>query len=575
MRKWLLALLLIFYSFSQTNAVDTLLQNRVDTMFSIQSRLMALDSLAKNIEQRSQKLRKQLTELPTFKLSRPIVSMKGEKPIVVENDTLWWISKGSGVLTVAERARGISSRLESLYELNPFIPDSLHVVYQDDLIYVHYESQKLFSVTELDALAYNTTPRDMAHRIKGAIAVIISHHNTKYRNKGFLYKAAGVTIVVVLLFLLIKFFVFVFRKLKKKILNMQGHRINGIKIKNVELVNAHQEVRVVFFVIDLIKFFVFIILFYIALPIVFSFFSFTRGWANYLFNAIIDPLTNAGKAVVNYIPSLISIIIIYFLFRVFIRFIKVIFEKIQSGIIKVPGFFPDWAMPTYRIIATISYVFMFIVIFPYLPGSDSPVFRGVSVFLGVLFSLGSTSAIANLVAGLVITYMRPFKIGDRVQIGDVLGNVIEKNLLVTRLLTPKNEEVTIPNSNILTSKNMNFSTTSNSLGLILHTEVTIGYDVPWKTVHELLIKAALLTDGIITDKKPFVLQTALNDFYISYELNVYTSKPKFMALIYSRLHQNIQDVFLEAGVEILSPHYKVNRFENDEEITALKKGKTN
>jgi small-conductance mechanosensitive channel len=142
--------------------------------------------------------------------------------------------------------------------------------------------------------------------------------------------------------------------------------------------------------------------------------------------------------------------------------------------------------------------------------------------------------------------------------------VVEKNLLVTRLLTPKNEEVTIPNANILTAKNVNFSTTSKNMGLILHTEVTIGYDVPWEQVHELLIKAAENTDGIIKDKKPFVLQTALNDFYISYELNVYTDKPKHMAIIYSRLHQNIQDEFNKANVEILSPHYEVNRFEEDD-----------
>ena len=169
--------------------------------------------------------------------------------------------------------------------------------------------------------------------------------------------------------------------------------------------------------------------------------------------------------------------------------------------------------------------------------------------------------------------MRPFKIGDRVQIGDVLGNVVEKNLLVTRVLTPKNEEVTIPNATILNVRNINYSTTAQNMGLILHTEVTIGYDVPWETVHKLLIEAAENTEGINLDKKPFVLQTSLNDFYITYELNVYTSRPKFMALIYSRLHQSIQDSFNKGQVEILSPHYKINRFEDEkgiEEATLLR-----
>jgi small-conductance mechanosensitive channel len=356
---------------------------------------------------------------------------------------------------------------------------------------------------------------------------------------------------------------------------MKDRRLKGLKVKNIEIVNSAQEINLILFILKGLKVLLIVILLYIALPIVFSFFAFTRGWADLLLGYITNPLSKAGFALINYIPSLFTIVVIFMITRLFVKFLHLIFEKVSKEELKLPGFFPEWAMPTYRIIAGISYIFMFIVIFPYLPGSDSPVFKGVSVFLGVLFSLGSTSAIANLVAGLVITYMRPFKIGDRVQIGDVMGNVIEKNLLVTRILTPKNEEVTIPNANILTAKNVNYSTTAQNLGLILHTEVTIGYDVPWQQVHELLIKAAENTDAIIKDKKPFVLQTALNDFYISYELNAYTDKPKFMALIYSRLHQNIQDEFNNADVEILSPHYKVNRFEEDQVdlVVGIKKEK--
>jgi small-conductance mechanosensitive channel len=565
----LLFLLLLNSPFS--NAIDSLLQDRVDSLISLQARMLALDSLSKDIQRRNAALQQKLAEIPTFELSSPLVSLRNQVPIVLETDTLWWISQGSGVLSIKDRARGIQNRLSNLIELNPYYSDSLRLIEKDRVVYLMYKREKLFSLTEVDALPYNTTPLNLGIRIKSAVDVVVSHHNTAYKDKGFLYKITGVIIVVLLLFGLVKLLTFLFRLLKKRIFNMKDIILKGIHVKNVELMNSNQEIRVIFLFIDLIKIFVFVLLFYIALPIGFSFFSFTRGWTSVLFNAILSPLKRAGVAIVDYIPSLITIIVIYFIFRLFIRFVKLIFQKLESEAIKIPGFFPDWAMPTYRIVSTVSYIFMFIVIFPYLPGSDSPVFRGVSVFLGVLFSLGSTSAIANLVAGLVITYMRPFKIGDRVQIGDVLGNVVEKNLLVTRLLTPKNEEVTIPNSNILTSKNMNFSTTSTNMGLILHSEVTIGYDVPWKKVHEMLIEAANRTDGIIKEKKPFVLQTALNDFYISYEINVYTDKPKFMALIYSRLHQNIQDVFNEADVEILSPHYKVNRFEGEDDPSRLLK----
>ena len=202
---------------------------------------------------------------------------------------------------------------------------------------------------------------------------------------------------------------------------------------------------------------------------------------------------------------------------------------------------------------------MFVLIFPYLPGSDSTIFTGVSVIIGILFSFGSSSAIANVIAGLVITYMRPFKIGDRIKIGEVTGDIIEKTLLVTRVRTIKNEVITIPNSSVLTGNTTNFSIEANEKGLIIHSTVTIGYDVSWKGIHEALIEAASRTDFIINDPKPFVLQTSLDDFYVSYQINAYTHYASKQALIYSHLHQNIQDVFNERGIEILSPHYRAAR----------------
>jgi small-conductance mechanosensitive channel len=199
--------------------------------------------------------------------------------------------------------------------------------------------------------------------------------------------------------------------------------------------------------------------------------------------------------------------------------------------------------------------FTAVVVFPYLPGSHSPAFQGISIFLGLLFSLGSTSAIANVVAGSVLTYTRAFQLGDRVQIGETIGDVVEKSLLVTRIRTIKNVDISIPNAMVLGSHIINFSSAAEGAGLILHTSVTIGYDAPWRTVHKLLVDAALGCDHILKTPEPFVLQTSLNDFYVSYEINAYTDKPEAMASTYSAMHQNIQDKFYEAGVEIMSPHY--------------------
>lgn len=212
-------------------------------------------------------------------------------------------------------------------------------------------------------------------------------------------------------------------------------------------------------------------------------------------------------------------------------------------------------MPTYRIVRVLIVAFTIVVAFPYLPGSKSPAFQGISIFFGLLLSLGSSSAIANVVAGTVLTYTRAFQLGDRVKIGDTTGDIIEKTLLVTRVRTIKNVDIAIPNGMVLGSHILNFSSAAKQEGLILHTSVTIGYDAPWRKIHELLIAAAGATTNVLPQPKPFVLQTALDDFYVSYEINAFTDQPNRMAQTYSELHQNIQDKFYEAGVEILSPHY--------------------
>jgi small-conductance mechanosensitive channel len=209
-----------------------------------------------------------------------------------------------------------------------------------------------------------------------------------------------------------------------------------------------------------------------------------------------------------------------------------------------------------------------IAVFPYLPGAKSPAFKGISIFLGVLLSLGSTSAVANIVAGVILTYMRAFRLGDRVQIADTVGDVIEVSLLVTRIRTIKNVEITIANSMVLSSHIINFSGSVQKEKLILHTTVTIGYDAPWRKIHELLLAAAAETENVLKDPAPFVLQTALDDFYVHYQINAYTDMPARMAQTYSQLHEKIQDKFYEAGVEIMSPHFSTIRDGNRVAIPA-------
>jgi small-conductance mechanosensitive channel len=267
------------------------------------------------------------------------------------------------------------------------------------------------------------------------------------------------------------------------------------------------------------------------------------------------PLTAIEKAILTHIPNVVFIVIIVIIVRYILKLMKYFFQAVEKGNITFSGFYPEWSKPTYKILSYLVIAFFVVVAYPYIPGSDSQAFKGISIFVGVLFSLGSQSAVSNMIAGFALTYRRAFKVGDRVKIADFTGDVVETRVQVTTLRTIKNEDIVVPNSLIMSSHVINYSTEAREKGLILHTTVTIGYDAPWRRVHELLIKAAERTEGVLREPPPFVLQTALNDFYVSYELNAYTDNPQEMVQTYSLLHQNIQDAFNEGGVEIMSPHY--------------------
>ncbi len=260
-------------------------------------------------------------------------------------------------------------------------------------------------------------------------------------------------------------------------------------------------------------------------------------------------------AIAVHLPDAVFLALVVVASYVLVKSARFVFSALAKGTIRLPGFYADWAEPTYKIVRGVLLALAAVIIFHYLPGSDSPAFEGVSLFLGFLVSLGSSGAISHLVAGGVLTYTRAFQVGDRIQIGDSEGDVIEKTLLVTRIRTIKNVDISVPNGSVLGRQIINYSSSAARRGLVLHTTVTIGYDVPWRKVHQRLIEAALATGNVLEEPPPYVLQTGLEDFYAKYQLNAHTDQPLVSAQTYSDLHQNIQDKLHEAGVEIMSPHY--------------------
>lgn len=488
------------------------------------------------------------------------ISLPRGYPVLLDSDTLLLISQPSGPVSAKERAQALTNRLIAIMDSEEVIDSSdFTITAHKDGYHLQYRDQILMAITSEDIEFSGLDGGILSEKYLKSFRKQVPEH-AEERSLLTQITRGGIFLgILLVLLLIVRFLNTQLNKLVDKLKVVVEKQIPEIKIKNYHVLTRANSIRVTGFFLKVIKVIFLLIFINVALPLSLHIFPSTEGIGEILLGYIKDPLLYIGKGFINYIPELFTIVVIVMITRFIVKGLEFFTNEITRERLKLPGFYPEWAIPTFNLIKIILYAFAFIVIFPYFPGSDSPAFQGVSVFLGVLISLGSTSAISNIVAGLVIIYMRAFKKGDRVKIGNTVGDVIEKTMLVTRIRTIKNEEVTIPNATILTGNTINYSVEDSGPGLILNTAVTIGYDVPWRKVHELLINAAQKTNLILAEPKPFVLQTSLDDFYVSYQINAYTKTPKKSAVIYSDLHSNIQDVFAEGGVEIMSPHYRENR----------------
>lgn len=351
----------------------------------------------------------------------------------------------------------------------------------------------------------------------------------------------------------------VFGYLDRKADEWCGTHIRGLNIQRQRIMTEEDIAHLMHGAIKWVRRAIKALLLLAFVNVVFVFFTWSRRLAVAAIERAVAAIENLLLALVSYLPDLFVIIIVILLTRLLLHLLKTVFDGIAAKRIRLVGFYPEWAPTSYSLLRILIIALTLVIVFPYLPGSGSPAFQGVSIFLGVLLSLGSTSAVANVVAGIVITYTRAFKIGDRVKISNTEGDVIERSTFVTRIRTPKNVEVSIPNASVLSNHIINFSAQAKQAGLTLHTKITIGYDIPWVKVHELLKKAAEVTEHIESEPAPYVLQTALDDFYVEYELNATTHEPSLKQRTYSDLHANIMNAFTEAGVEIMSPHYQARR----------------
>ena len=487
-------------------------------------------------------------------------------PVVADGDTLFYLYTKRGGYTPQQRAQMTGSAIEELGRRFNLRPDSVSVDHSDIVSDLMYGNKVLLSLTDQDALWEGVSRDSLANErrqnVVDKLHEMKAEHGIWRMAKRILY----FVLVIVGQYFLFRLTNWLFRKLKVRILRLKDTKIKPVSIQGYELLDAQKQANLLVFLASVGRYILMGLQLLFTVPLIFINFPQTEGLAYRLLGYIWNPIRGIFVGIIDYIPKLFTIIVIWYAVKYLVRFVLYLAREVEGGRLKINGFYPDWAMPTFHIIRFLLYAFMIAMIYPYLPGSNSGVFQGISVFVGLIVSLGSSTVIGNIIAGLVITYMRPFKIGDRIQLNDTTGNIIEKTPLVTRIRTPKNEVVTVPNSFVMSSHTVNYSTSAREYGLIIHSEVSIGYDIPWRKVNELLIDAALNTPGVVDDPRPFVLETSLSDWYPVYQVNAYIKEADKMPQIYSNLHQNIQDKFNEAGIEIMSPHYMAMRDGNETTI---------
>ncbi len=493
-------------------------------------------------------------------------------PVVVNGRELFRLETRVGSITATERAALVADHISRLAN-NPFSGDlSVTVVDTAGATDIVVVDQVLVTVTDAEADANGRDRQELAQEWAALIQTAIVEGQTSV-GVGALSAGLGITLAVllalgVLLWVLNRFSNWLVDKLDP---TTESGRLPPT-LANSEIYQSGAFSRFVRLLLRLFKLVLAVFLVTVAIPVILRAFPQTRELGTRIRELLLSPLAKLWDGIAAFLPDLFFLLVLAALTWLITRLVYILFREVERGVIRLPSFEPEWAGFTGRMTVVLVVIVAAIIGFTSLPFSQLPVFQGISAFVALLLTLASSSAIANIIAGIILTYTGAFKLGDIVAIQNSTGEVVGKYLLTTRVRTFKNEVVSFPNSLVLSNSVTNYSRLARESGLVLYTTVTIGYDVPWQQVHELLIGAALDTPDILKKPAPYVLQKALNDYNVSYELNALTRKPELLAALYSALHRHIQDRFAAAGVEIMSPAYTALRDGNNPALPPASSG---
>ena len=478
-------------------------------------------------------------------------------PVTIDGETLLYL-RGVTSYPAEQRAAATRDRIVALARDENFDVAGLTLLEHDDRSEILAGDEIILRIFDADAALENIDRPVLAEvyllKIRQAIEDYRAVRSGPVLLQGALYALGATVVMLLVLWSAQRLFRWLVRWSEENV--QRG--VQDLASKSHHLIQAGPIWTIIASLLRLVRTVVYLLIAYFFLNTVLGLFPWTRPVAKVLFKLILDPLASLWFGFLAALPSLAFLVVLWFVIRYLLKLIRAFFRGVERGRITIDGFDPDWATPTYKLVRLAVIAFGLVIAYPYIPGSDSMAFKGVSVFAGVLLSLGSSSFIANSIAGLSMTYRAAFREGDRIKVGDVVGTVEDIKLMVTKVRTPKNEQVIIPNSNILNDNVTNYSHMARRDGVILHTVVGIGYDTPWRQVEAMLLLAAKRTGGLKQEPPPFVLQQGLGDFAVNYELNAYTDQELRMPAIYSELHAHIQDVFNEHGVQIMSPAYEAD-----------------
>lgn len=476
-------------------------------------------------------------------------------PVIIDGKTLFSL-RGVSAYPAERRVAEVRSAILEAARDPTITLESFRVEHGEEFSVLYAGDGLLFRVFEVDAEAEALQRELLAQVYLRSITETVAEYREARSSETLLHNTLMALAVTGLLVLLLWGLRWANRKLDGWIERHVKKGVQDLASKSHQLIHAGTIWSLIAGLLKALRILLFLTVAYFYLNTVLGLFPWTRPAAHVLLELVLNPLLTLWHGFLAELPSLIFLVVLWFVVRYLLKIIRAFFRGVGSGRIRLQNFEADWAAPTYKLVRVLVIALALVLAYPYIPGSGSAAFKGVTVFVGVLLSLGSSSFVANMIAGLTMTYRGAFREGDLIKVGDTVGRVEDVKLMVTRLRTAKNESVILPNSNVLNTEVVNYSQLADTEGLVLHSTVGIGYDAPWRQVEALLLEAASRTEGLKDDPPPHVLQTRLGDFAVDYQVNAYWNGRGGLLKIRSDLHANIQDVFNEHGVQIMSPAYE-------------------